>query len=287
MSSKKKALGRGLDTLIPPTPTQTAPEQGLEVHQIPLPELRPNINQPRSRFREEEIAELANSIREKGILQPLLVRQQHGHYEIVAGERRFRAAQALDMATVPCLVVNVSDQDSFLMALIENLQRQDLNAIEEAKAFQSLIGRFGLTQDEVAARVGKNRSTVANSVRLLNLPLDVQEDVLEGRLSAGHARAILQIPDAAKQRHLRNLIVAKGLSVREAEVQARAMTQGKGRTPPKPMTIDAQVRSLEEQFTLKLGLAVFIRAVTAESGKIEIPYHSLDDFQTIADFFGS
>lgn len=289
MSLKKQALGRGLDALISPSQAQGAPaaaDNGRRVVEIPVHEIKPNINQPRTQFVEEDIVDLANSIREKGILQPILVRRQHGRYEIIAGERRFRASQSLSAKTVPCIVVDVSDEESFVLALIENLQRENLNAMEEAKAFQSLIEQFNLTQDEVAGRVGKNRSTVANSLRLMNLPLDIQEDVMAGRLSAGHARAILQIPDAPKQRNLRNLIIAKGLSVREAEVQARSMTKDKPRTPPKPTAIDAQMRSLQEEFSMKMGLPVFIKAITAQSGKLEIQYHSLDDFQTISDFFG-
>jgi ParB family chromosome partitioning protein len=287
MSVKKRALGRGLDALIVPVEPEPQAQPERQVLEIPLADIRPNVNQPRQRFPEEDIAGLAGSIRERGILQPLLVRKQFGSYELVAGERRLRAAESLGMTSVPCLLVDASDEQSFVLALIENLQRENLNPMEEAKAFQSLIEQFRLTQEDLARRLGKNRSTIANSLRLMTLPLDIQEDVLEGRLSAGHARAILQVPDPAKQRQLRNVILARGLSVRQAEAQARAMTKEKRPAPPKPVSADVQLRSLQEQFSLKLGLPVFIKPLTDQSGKVEIHYTSLDDFQLIADFFGS
>lgn len=288
MSVKKRALGRGLDSLIGPTDESPhLTEARKEIAEIPIGDIRPNINQPRLRFSDQDISSLANSIQEKGILQPLLVRKQFEHYEIIAGERRFRAAQSLGFATVPCIISEVSDQDSFILALIENLQRENLNAMEEAKAFQSLIEQFNLTQEEAAQRVGKNRSTIANSLRLMTLPLDIQEDIMEDRLTAGHARAILQVGEVTKQRHLRNLIIAKGLSVREAEAQARAMTREHKPKPPKPATTDVQLKSLQELFSMKLGLPVFIKPLTTEAGKVEIQYHSLDDFQIISDFFGA
>jgi ParB family transcriptional regulator, chromosome partitioning protein len=293
MSAKKQVLGRGLDSLIaapqasphapPASPSAT---DGRRVVDIPVSDLRPNLNQPRSVFDEDHIRELADSIREKGILQPLLVRRTVNGYEIVAGERRFRAAQAVGLQTVPCIPVEVSDESSLEIALIENLQREDLNAMEEARAFKSLMEQFKLSQEQVADRVGKKRPTIANSLRLLNLPLDIQEDLYENRLTAGHARAILSLADAPKQRHLRNVILAKGLSVREAEVLARRLGTDKKPRPPKAVAVEAQMRSLQEAFSLKIGLPVFIRPVTDQAGKVEIQYHNLDDFQIITDFFG-
>jgi ParB family chromosome partitioning protein len=265
---------------------ETLQDHGRRVAEIPLSEIRPNINQPRSQFDDEHIVELASSIKEKGILQPLLVRRRRDYYELIAGERRFRAATSLEMESVPCLVVDVSDETSFEMALIENIQREDLNAIEEAKAYQSLMSQFHLNQEEVADRVGKRRPTVANSLRLLNLPLDIQEDVLENRLSAGHARAILSVKEAARQRNIRNMILAKGLSVREAEVLARKANKEDKPKPPRPVETDVQMKSLQEAFTMKMGLPVLIKAVTTTSGKVEIQYNSLDDFEIISDFFG-
>jgi len=293
MPAKKRALGRGLDSLIgePPIPPHSSPippqtHDGRRVVDISVADLRPNLNQPRSVFHEDHITELADSIREKGILQPLLVRHTVNGYEMVAGERRFRAAQLLGLETVPCILVDVSDEGSLEMALIENLQREDLNPMEEARAFKSLIEQFRLSQEEVADRVGKKRPTIANSLRLLNLPLDIQDDIRENRLTAGHARAILSLPDAPKQRHLRNLILAKGLSVRESEVLARRLGTQKKTRPPRAITVEAQMRTLQEAFSLKIGLPVFIRPVTDSAGKVEIQYHNLDDFEIITDFFG-
>ncbi|NQU41766.1 ParB/RepB/Spo0J family partition protein [bacterium] len=288
MPVKKRALGRGLDSLIGSVPAvATQPEPGSrQVVEIRVDQLRPNLNQPRSLFNEEHLSELANSIREKGVLQPLLVRKRHDHYEIVAGERRHRASLMAGLDNVPCIVTDVTDEASFEIALIENLQREDLNAVEESRAFQSLIQQFSLSQEEAAARVGKSRSTVANSLRLLNLPLDIQEDILEDRISAGHARAILSVQEPPKQRNLRNMIVSKGLSVREAEAAARRMTRERKPQPPKPASVEAQMRSLQEQFSMKIGLPVFIRPVSHDSGKVEIQYRSLDDFEILTDFFG-
>ena len=172
------------------------------------------------------------------------------------------------------------------MALIENLQREDLNPLEEARAYHSLIEQFDLTQEKVAERVGKSRSAVANSLRLLNLPLDIQDDVLEGRLSPGHARAILSLEEVPKQRNLRNIILAKGLSVRGAEALAHKMNKPTKRKPPQPSETAIQMRSLQEDLSMKIGVPVFIRPVTAQSGKVEIQYHTLDDFGMITDFFG-
>lgn len=286
MALKKRALGRGLDSLI--VPEEAPPEAAADsmIVEIPIEELHPNINQPRTRFEQEQLAELAESIRSVGIMQPLVVRRRDDGYELIAGERRYRAAQLAGLEKVPCRVMDVSDEKSFEMALIENLQREDLNAMEESRAYQSLVEQFGLTQEDVAARVGRNRSTVANSLRLLQLPLDIQEDILAERLTSGHARAVLAAGDTVRQRHLRNIILARGLSVREAEALARRMNQARKPKPPVPTDLNVQMRSLQEELSMKVGLPVFIKAVSAEAGKLEIQYHSLDDFDILMNFFG-
>lgn len=286
MPVKKRALGRGLDSLIIPEETPEEIPEKLRILELSLEDIHPNINQPRSDFDSVHIQELAESILSVGIMQPLLVRKQENGYELIAGERRFRAAQSINLPVVPCRVLDVSDEKSFEMALIENLQREDLNPMEEAKAYQSLIEQFNLTQEQVAERIGKSRSAVANSLRLLKLPLDIQEDVLEGRLTAGHARAILSLEEAPKQRNLRNLILAKSLSVRAAEVQAGRMKKPKERKPPLPAEVGIQMRALQEEFSMKIGVPVFVKAITPQIGKVEIQYRSLDDFELIADFFG-
>lgn len=286
MPAKKRALGRGLDSLIALPQTEPDLPTNTRIVDVPTAKIRPNINQPRTGFDEKQIVELAESIREVGIMQPLLVRERRDHYELIAGERRFRASLSIGFETVPCLVVDVSDEKAFEMGLIENLQREDLNPLEEGRAYQSLIEQFGLTQEKVAERVGKSRPAIANTLRLLNLPLDIQEDILENRLSPGHARAILTLEEAPKQRNLRNIIIAKGLSVRSAEALARKMNKPRKRKPPPPSEIAIQMRSLQEDFSMKIGVPVFIKPVTAQSGKVEIHYHSLDDFELISDFFG-
>lgn len=284
MSAKKRKLGRGLDSLLPPS---AKPEgESLPFREIPLAQLKPNLNQPRTHFQDEAIEELAASIKEKGVLQPLLVRKNHDHYEIIAGERRFRASTVAGLTAVPCREIEASDEASFEMALIENLQRENLNPMEEARAFSSLISQFDLSQEEAANRVGKKRSTVANALRLLNLPVDIQDDLFENRITSGHARAILSLPDAVKQRALRNMILAKSLSVRAAEQAARRLNKKKQPTPPKARDKEVQMRSLQEAFSAKIGLPVFIRPSSNDTGKIEITYQSLDDFELISDFFG-
>ena len=285
MCAKKRALGRGLDSLIVPVNTaeSDAPDRILN---IPLGDLRPNANQPRADFDDQQIAELAQSVREVGILQPLLVRHHPNGYELIAGERRLRAAQSIGLDTVPCRVTSATDEKSMEMALIENLQREDLNPLEEARAFQSLLDQFGLTQEDVATRVGKNRSTVANSLRLLNLPLDIQEDLRDGRLSPGHARALLSLPDPPKQRNLRNLIIARGLSVRESEAKSHQLARPKKARLPLPSDVKVHMRTLQEDLSMRVGVPVFIKALSAQSGKVEIHYRSLEDFELITDFFG-
>ncbi|MFW5870535.1 MAG: ParB/RepB/Spo0J family partition protein [Candidatus Sumerlaeota bacterium] len=265
--------------------TETQPETGLV--ELPVGQIRPNLNQPRSEFNEEGISELADSIREVGVLQPLLVRKQDDHYELIAGERRFRASKIAGLEAVPCRLTEVSDERSFEMAIIENLQREDLNPMEEARAFRSLIEQFDLSQQEAAHRVGKQRSTVANALRLLHLPKDIQEDVESDQLSPGHARAILSLEEAPKQRALRNMIVSNGLSVRQAEVEARKLAEKLEKKPEKKTNErDAQLRDLEESFSLKLGLPVKIHSATAKKGKVQIAFQSLDEFDRITDFFG-
>ncbi len=252
MSAKRLALGRGLDSLIGPrtTPAVLPSQDNLRLLELPLAEIRPNINQPRKEFDEQHIQELADSIRELGILQPLLVRKQLDSYELIAGERRYRAATLLKLETVPCRVTDATDEKSFEMALVENLQREDLNAIEEARAYHSLVEQFGLTQEEVATRVGKNRSTVANSLRLLNLPADIQEDLLENRLTPGHARAILSLPDPRNSERCEIKSWPKVFRVREAEAESRRMLKPKKPKPPQPDdNLQVEVGSLQEQLS--------------------------------------
>ena len=243
MPGKKvaKRLGRGLSALLP--------EAEGELRTVPIETIVPSPFQPRKRFAEEELAELAASIRERGILQPLLVREIAPEtYELVAGERRLRAAKMAGLSEVPVLIKNLSDEEALSVALIENLQREDLNPLEEAEGYRRLMEEFGFSQEEIARRVGKDRSTVANALRLLKLPEEIQEDLWEGRLSAGHARALLALEDRKIMLEARNEILKRGLSVRETERLVKRLKSGprpRKTLPPDP-DLEALARELSE-----------------------------------------
>lgn len=224
--ARRSGLGRGLGALIPPEVRQHAES---ELRDIPVADIRPNPNQPRSHFDDEMLASLTDSIRSVGVLQPILVRDTGGEFELIAGERRWRAAKRAGLQTIPALVRSVGEESTLEQALVENVQRQDLNAIEEAHAYQQLIEHFQLTQEQVAQRVGKSRSTVANFLRLLQLPPGIQRLVVEGQLSGAHARAVLGTPDRAYQEALAKRAVAEGMSVRAVEEAVRARS---GRDTP-------------------------------------------------------
>ncbi len=220
MAAPNRGLGRGLDALLGGLPKDAKDPQ---VRLLSIPSIQPNPKQPRRSFDETALNELADSIRSQGVLQPILVRPQpdrRNGYELVAGERRWRAAQLAGLGEIPALIREMSEQESLAVALVENLQREDLNILEEAKGFHDLQDRFGLSQDELARYVGKSRSAVANTLRLLQLPDNMQLDLSAGTLSAGHARALMSITDPAMQSELRDRILAAGLSVRQAEAQA-------------------------------------------------------------------
>lgn len=265
MEARRRALGRGLGALIQPV-RPTAEERTAAA--APIESVRPNPYQPRTTFPEQALEELAASIREKGLLQPLLVRRQGDRYELIAGERRLRAAQLAGLREVPIIVRDVGDEDSLELALIENLQRENLNPLEEAKAFQRLADEFGLTQEEIASRVGKQRSTVANAVRLLSLPQEVREKIESGVISAGHARALLGLTSAQKQADLARSVAENRLSVRDTE---RAV-QLEHPSPP----ADPNREAIEVELARSFGTRVRIKHGRAGSGRIEIHYHSMD-----------
>jgi len=260
-------------------------QEGVElpVREIELQSIRPNPFQPRREFDSASLAELQASIRENGLLQPLVVRVVADGFELVAGERRFRALSGLKRETAPAIVRELSDEQMLLLALVENLQREELNAIEEAIAYQQLIDGFGLTQSQVASRVGRNRSTVANSLRLLTLPQEVQEMVGSGSLSAGHARAVLSIESDPDRIHLAKEIAKNGLSVREAERRARSGSRRKrgstGRTGVKHE--DPVARRTEMALARYFGTAVKVRLSSKSAGEIRIPFHDAEDFERI------
>jgi ParB family chromosome partitioning protein len=279
----KRGLGKGLGALLPATDIYDAGSPGFFL--CPIEKIRPSPHQPRRRTDAESLEGLAQSIREKGLIQPLIVREEENGYEIIAGERRWRAAQKAGLKAVPVVIKDVSPHEVLELALIENIQRQDLNPLEEAQAYHRLMEEFGLTQAQVASRVGRDRSTVANFLRLLRLPPEVQEDIMEGRVSMGHARALLMVEDPQRQRELRDLILAKGLSVRQAEGMARRLNR-----PPssRPSTSrDApNLRHLSEDLTRTLGAQTKI-VQTRRGGRIEIRCQSLDELERLIQMLQS
>jgi ParB family chromosome partitioning protein len=287
---KKRGLGRGLGALLPAAaaPSTLAPKNRT-YFSIGIEELYPSPEQPRRRFGEPELAELAESMKVHGVITPLIVRPRpEGGYYLIAGERRWRAAQRAGLHEVPVVVQEVEGQAAFERALVENLQRSDLGALEEASAFQRLIDEFGLTQDQVADRIGKDRSTVANAIRLLKLPPGARQLVEDDRLSMGHARALLGLDDAPAIERTARLVVERGLSVRQTEALVKKERAPERARPRKPATKSASVRDLEERLTRALGGPVRITedepgAVPASGGHIEIRYLDLDHLERILD----
>lgn len=251
---KRRGLGRGLSALIPPKP---ADEGGSArgALQLPIEEVLPGDGQPRQRFDEARLAELADSIKAHGVIQPILVRRRGGQYEIVAGERRWRAAQQVGLKSIPAVVSDVAERDALTIALVENLQREDLNPIEEAEAFHRLHEQLGYSQQEIADAVGKDRATVSNSLRLLKLPAAVRVQVLDGELSMGHARAILALDDAEEMEKLGREVVAKRWSVRQTE---RATQPAQPRRKGAGRETDAE-RDVRHRLQRALGTRVDVR----------------------------
>lgn len=273
----ERRLGRGLDFLL----SGSAAAATDDVAQIELVRLRPNPFQPRREFRPEELEELSASIREHGVLQPIVVRAAGDGYEVVAGERRWRACARLGLATIPAIVRVADDTQMLEWALVENIQRQDLNAIEQARAYQAYIHRLDLTQEQAAQRMGKSRSSVANLLRLLDLPPDVQELVSRGTLSMGHARALLAVADPEGQRALAKRVDAESLSVRDVERLAKSWT----RTPSAPGQVaessgTAHMEDLGRQLTERLGTRVVVSDRDG-SGRITIRYYSASDLERV------
>lgn len=276
-AGRKRGLGRGLSSLIPETPVAIEQRGGQEGQVVPIEQLKPSPFQPRRRFADEELNGLADSIRAKGVMQPLLVRSADnmpGHYEIIAGERRWRAAQLAGIHELPVIIRNLSDRETLEVALLENVQREDLSPLEEAEAYRRLVDEFGHTQQELADTIGKSRSHVANLLRLLSLPEKVRAMVEEGALSAGHARALLNAEDPLA---LAMIIAKRGLNVRQAEAMVRLEKTGHlpgaatgGAVPKDPDTL-----ALERELSTQLGLKVALKS-KGKSGTVTIAYRSLD-----------
>lgn len=287
---KKQALGRGLSALIPTDKktavqilTQTEPRPTGLVD-MPISSLKPNRYQPRQSFSDETLNELTASISEKGILSPITVRKVDSGYEIVAGERRYRAAIKLNLATIPAIIKEITEEEALELALIENLQRDDLNPIEQAKGYQQLLTEFHLRQEDVAKKLGKDRSTVTNILRLLKLPESIQNHVSRGTLSFGHARALLSLPSDKMQDEAVNIILHRHLSVRQTEDLVKRLNTSPQPRKPKP-SLTPEVAALEDQLRRVLGTQVRIQ-VRGKHGKIEVEFHSLNELDRLLIKFG-
>jgi ParB family chromosome partitioning protein len=278
---KKGGLGRGIAALL-----QVSEDVDGQANYFvcPIEKIRPNRNQPRKYFAPEKLEELAASIREQGIIQPLVVTKKDDHYEIIAGERRWRAAQKAGLRDIPVVIREASEDVVLELALIENIQRQDLNAIEEAQAYRSLVEQFGITQEDVAKRVGKSRTAVTNALRLLKLPDDVQRDIVEERLSMGHARALLALESPELVEKARHEILQRQLSVRAAESLVRRLKVNPHPAPRKRLQQpDLLMSSLEEQLQKRFQARVAIRRIGARAGRLEIHFNDPDELTRIID----
>ena len=277
---EKKALGRGLDALLPTTKPTAMPELP-EVQHLPVDAIVPNRFQPRQTFAPNELAELTASLKQSGLLQPILVRRKgDGIYELISGERRWRAAKDAGLETIQALVRNCGDEESIVLALVENLQREDLNPMETARAYHRMMNEFGLTQETIAQRVGCERSSIANVVRLLNLPADVQQLIETEQLSLGHAKVILGLADSTEQSRFAHVVVTKGLSVREAEHLLESAVLPKKR---RSHTVrSATLSDVESRLQKRLGTKVTI-VNGRRGGKIVVHYFSASELDGILE----
>jgi ParB family chromosome partitioning protein len=276
---KKLALGRGLDALIPEYgPVEDSQK---EFFLCDVDRIQPNRYQPRQQFNDADLEDLSNSIKVQGIIQPLLVRELESGYELVAGERRLRAASLAGLTQVPVVIKNVSDTEMLEMSIVENIQRENLNPLEEAEAYHRLIDDFNLTQDQAAERVGKSRSAVANFLRLRSLPTQIKESILSGSLSMGHARAIVGIDKKALQVDIWRKVVSKGLSVRETENLAKQAKTGKSSHPQtRTRSTSHYLSDVEDELTRHFGTKVLIKR-RGKIGKVEIEFYGDDDLDRL------
>ena len=278
--ASQKGLGRGLGALLGDLTEEPLESGGLK--KLPLHKIEPNPNQPRRAFDEEELEALAESIRQHGIIQPLTVREMpNGYYQIIAGERRWRASRLAGLEEIPAVIIEADDKKAMELALIENLQRSDLNPVEEANGYDALIREYGLTQEEAAARVGKSRPAVANALRLLSLCEGVLDKVRSGELTAGHARAILQLKSEKKQLEAAQKISALGLSVRQAEMLCKNMTREPEKQPPIVLEVN-YVAECEKNLSKHLGRGVKI-VNGKRKGHFELEFYGQDDLQVLLD----
>ena len=283
-------MGRGLDALIPKvTPPGTTDDAASDksLFECDIDLIEPNRYQPRSHFSPDELEQLSDSIRSQGLLQPLLVRKQEMGYELVAGERRLRAAKMAGLKSIPVLVKDVSNSEMLEMAIVENIQRENLNPIEEAEAYHRLISEFGLTQEQASTRVGKSRSAVANFLRLRQLPDQIKESITNGQLSMGHARALLGADNSAQQNAAWRAIIRKSLSVRQTEdLVKRLRSAGKTVQQKKSTTEDRHLTSVADRLSRRFGTKVQIKR-RGKKGKLEIEFYSNDDLDRLLEIFNT
>ncbi len=289
MTPTKRGLGKGLAALIPVKQTAAAARPEGADRSLKIADIRPGRFQPRRPISQESIKELCDSIREKGVIQPVLVRRASGGgYELIAGERRLRACQKLGLSTIPATIKQATDQEAMEMALVENLQRENLNPMEEARGFQRLSREFSLTQEEMARKVGKERPTVANALRLLTLPAGVQALVEDGKLSAGHARAVLMAEDSKRQVWLAGVLVKRGMTVRQAEDLARGekAKSHSGFSPKGAKALDQHLANIQSEMQRALGTRVRLVPQGKNKGRVEIEYYSTDDLERVMQRMG-
>jgi ParB family chromosome partitioning protein len=283
MATSKRGLGKGLGALIPQGSVFTG---GRTIVNVEIGKIAPNPRQPRTIFHKEDLQDLANSIKEQGVIEPILARLRAGKYELVAGERRLRAAKLAGLSSVPAIVKDFTDLQSLEISLIENLQREDLNPMDEAEGFARLTAEFKLTQEEVAKRVGKDRTTVTNMLRILSLPDKIKQSLRKGELSVGHARALLAVETADKQLEIWRQIIKNGLNVRDAEVLAgggkAAAPKAKKGGRKRAYTQNTELNDLVDQLTTHLGTKVKIFG-SPERGRIEIEYYSKEELERILE----
>ncbi len=279
--AKKKAelgLGRGLNALLGDPVLQNQGEGSVS---LPISQVEPGLNQPRKRFDPDSLSELADSIRIHGVIQPLTVRRlSSGYYQIIAGERRWRAAKEAGLDEIPAVIIEADDRKVMELGLIENLQREDLNPAEEARGYQTLMAEYGLTQEQVAQRMGKSRPAVTNALRLLNLPEDLMALVEDGSLSAGHARALLGAPNQTLQRQAAKAVLEKGLSVRQTEALVKALQKEKKEAPKEDHVLSIYLADIEKNLGSQLGRKVHIQH-KGKKGKVELEYYSEDDLDAL------
>jgi len=277
---ERKALGKGLSALIPERESEIGTERTDKILLVPIDKIKPSTLQPREDFDQESLQELTQSIKEKGVIQPVLVRHKGDQYELIAGERRWRAANLLNLKEIPVIIKDVADRDSLELSLIENIQRQELNAIEEARAYQYLINKFQVTQDELSDVLGKARTTIANTLRLLKLPQEIQEEIRKGRLSFAQGRALLEIEDLNLQRKLAQQAISQGLSVRELENLIKSRRHKTIKHKARAAATDPFIIVIQEELQHILATKVRV-SKRKKRGHITIEFYSQEDLERI------